>query len=301
METRPPLSILWHSPIDVCRGRSFEARQSTSEAISDEEIEMAETGIDYESGKSPEDPGNGAHANWRSLRNLIGVAFGIACCAVLVILITEARRDARMAQSRNNLKQLGLAIHNYHDNFNVLPPGAIFNDEGTGFFGWGFQLLPYLDSSPLYSHVDQHVPWNTSRNAKLFRQPCHSWQSPLAAEATDSQGFTVTHYSANSHLFYRNSSTKLRDIEDGLKFTIMVGEIASGFPPYAAPGNWRDPALGIHYDEKTFGRPTRDGVSFLMADGAIRDISDRISPDVLRALSTPAGGEEVGERDLSER
>jgi hypothetical protein len=80
----------------------------------------------------------------------------------------------------------------------------------------------------------------------------------------------------------------------------MAGEIAAGFPPYAAPGNWRDPALGIHYDEKTFGRPTRDGALFLMSDGAVRNISDRISPDVLRALATPAGGEQIKDHDLLE-
>lgn len=230
---------------------------------------------------------------WQSL-----MCIGIVCLVAVGILIQKIRHDDAIRQSRINLKQMGIAFYMYHDTYDRLPAGGTFDSNGTGFLGWQVALLPFLIKDPLYMRIDQKLAWDNSPNAALFRELYPAFINPSASETKDLQSFSLSHYSANSHLFYKNSSTKFSDITDGIGTTIMVGEIAAGFPPYAAPGNWRDPALGIHYDEKTFGRPTRDGVSFLMADGAVRLVSDKIAPEVLRALATPAGGEEVDTHDL---
>ncbi len=89
---------------------------------------------------------------------LIELLVVIAIIAILIALllpaVQQAREAARRTQCRNNLKQLGLALHNYHDQANAFPPGWIgTNAAGTSYSGWGWNvmILPQLDQAPLYN------------------------------------------------------------------------------------------------------------------------------------------------------
>jgi hypothetical protein len=89
-------------------------------------------------------------------------------------------------------------------------------------------------------------------------------------------------------------SMRWQDITDGMANTLLVGEVNAEFKPWGHPVNWRDPARGINRSPQGFGgTPYASGAQFSMADGSVRFVSERIHPDVLRALSTPAGGEEI--------
>jgi len=93
---------------------------------------------------------------------LIELLVVIAIIAILVALllpaVQQAREAARRSACKNNLKQLGLALHNYHDTHNVFPPGClqIPNAAGTapdrtlGGWGWNTFVLPYVEQGPLY-------------------------------------------------------------------------------------------------------------------------------------------------------
>ena len=111
---------------------------------------------------------------------LIELLVVIAIIAVLIALllpaVQQAREAARRMQCRNNLKQLGLAVHNYHDTFGSLPCIG-----GYGFNGWGLfpKLLPYLDQSPLYNQINfgnrvECTPVNVVRQTVLPVLHCPS-------------------------------------------------------------------------------------------------------------------------------
>jgi prepilin-type N-terminal cleavage/methylation domain-containing protein/prepilin-type processing-associated H-X9-DG protein len=91
---------------------------------------------------------------------LIELLVVIAIIAILIALllpaVQQAREAARRTQCRNNLKQLGVAMHNYHDVHNTFPYG-LWDDDS---YGWGTFLLPYLDQAPLYNQInfDYHRP-----------------------------------------------------------------------------------------------------------------------------------------------
>lgn len=91
---------------------------------------------------------------------LIELLVVIAIIAILIALflpaIQQAREAARRTQCRNNLKQLGLALHNYHDSFNTFPPGEVqlSSEDLKGNWSWSAQLLPYVDQAPIYQRLN---------------------------------------------------------------------------------------------------------------------------------------------------
>jgi prepilin-type N-terminal cleavage/methylation domain-containing protein len=144
---------------------------------------------------------------------LIELLVVIAIIAILVALllpaVQQAREAARRASCKNNLKQLGLALHNYHDVHNTFPPGWIGvingvqqHPEGENGFAWGTMILPFFDQAPLYQQMDFRLPMNVAPNRPLLRQQltvfqCPSDPKPDAFQMEDGLGGTVEMATAN--------------------------------------------------------------------------------------------------------
>ncbi|MCA9050936.1 MAG: DUF1559 domain-containing protein, partial [Planctomycetaceae bacterium] len=196
----------------------------------------------------------------------------IAIIAILIALllpaVQQAREAARRTQCKNNLKQWGLAFHNYHDTFRLFPMGEMgLNPTATSNnLSWHVRLLPYLDQAPLYEKFNFSVLYNTApnqaqRDEKFEALFCPSARTRNRQPATTTEGWTVHYYGvagakgprpapatgnfpmqhatanfnnnhgnmATSGVLYRNSKVGIRDILDGTTNTLMVGEI-SGIP-----------------------------------------------------------------------
>lgn len=80
---------------------------------------------------------------------------------------------------------------------------------------------------------------------------------------------------------------------------MKIGEVNANFKPWGDPYNWRDPAKGVNRSPHGFGGAWSErGATFLMADGSVRFISERVNPEVMKALATPQGGETVDWDDV---
>ncbi len=122
---------------------------------------------------------------------LIELLVVIAIIAVLIALllpaVQQAREAARRTQCKNNLKQIGLALHNYHDQFRTFPPGWISVDAATGQMtplnggsgaGWALLLLPQIDQSSLYNKFNLNLRIANPVNAPLIKTPLSAFLCP---------------------------------------------------------------------------------------------------------------------------
>ncbi len=121
---------------------------------------------------------------------LIELLVVIAIIAVLIALllpaVQQAREAARRSTCKNNLKQIGLGLHNYHESFNVFPPGYVDSSAaaGQGDYSWMAMLLPQVDQAPLYNQLRVG---NVSFSANLaIAANLTVMQTPLAAFACPS-------------------------------------------------------------------------------------------------------------------
>ncbi|QDT62919.1 DUF1559 domain-containing protein [Calycomorphotria hydatis] len=190
---------------------------------------------------------------------LIELLVVIAIIAILIALllpaVQQAREAARRTQCKNNLKQMGLALHNYHDGFSTFPP-RMYGAQTSGTSGVVdpattlprlsplVAILPYMEQANLYREIGQDPPyvWNTG-----FAPYAHQVQEylcpsdPLTLHASSSghnnYGFCIgdavwggpngSYASARRTIrgvFGFESRVRIRDITDGTSNTIMVAE-----------------------------------------------------------------------------
>lgn len=122
---------------------------------------------------------------------LIELLVVIAIIAVLVSLllpaVQQAREAARRTQCKNNLKQIGLALHNYHDVHQTFPSGWIAIDavtklpsahEGTSGAGWAVMILPFIEQTNAYNLFNPNVSITDPLNADFLKQPMVSYKCP---------------------------------------------------------------------------------------------------------------------------
>jgi prepilin-type N-terminal cleavage/methylation domain-containing protein/prepilin-type processing-associated H-X9-DG protein len=218
---------------------------------------------------------------------LIELLVVIAVIAVLVAIflpaVQQARESARSTACRNNLKQITLALHNYHDTNGIFPSGQYFCKPGTACansasfgpgWGWTASILPYVDQTPTFNELNFTLAMNDPVHLTVISRPIPVFTCPSDATRVDSvppsgsasrpERIATTNYCGNggsfgfsfqapalarderatNGVFGRDSARRFVDVYDGLSCTLLAGEVIHyNFP-------W-DPTLFGHWNPNT--------------------------------------------------
>lgn len=265
---------------------------------------------------------------------LIELLVVIAIIAVLIALllpaVQQAREAARRTQCRNNLMQIGLAIHNYEMAHSTLPPGSVnssaaIDDNPVGYHvGWMVQILPFMDQTVAYRKLDFDQGIYAEKNKSVREHHVSSYVCPSSPVPPNVAAGAANSCYAGCHndvdapitdkgdgLMFLNSRIRYEQITDGAFCTILVGEViptarslgwVSGTTTtlrVARPINeWVkiDPNLGGRASKPNdpvqlgFNSAHPGGAQFLFADGSCRFVSENISREMFLHLANREDG-----------
>lgn len=281
-------------------------------------VEAQRNGIDYQSNWLPSagaisrhltpivttaryEKGDGLLIESRySIPGLCPTNAGVIMPALLLPAIQAAREAGRRATSKNNMKQLSMAILTYEEAHGKLPSN-ILAEDGTPLLSWRVRILPFLEQQHIYDILNLDEPWDSEHNKKLAMQIA-ILTSPRGTQIPE-DGMCKTHYMAvagKDTVFPPKGGIGIDDIEDGTACTISFLEVTD-----EAAVVWTKPE-DLPFDMDELPGKLRMGVNhggFLaaMCDGSVREIPEYIlyDADLLKGLFTRNGGEEPVDFDVS--
>jgi prepilin-type processing-associated H-X9-DG protein len=228
-----------------------------------------------------------------TVRSTLIIVAGCALVALVVRGILDARTSARRAQCANNLKQIGLALHNYHAVFDCFPPAYIADASGKPMHSWRLLILPFMESTPTYNAYNFDEPWNGPGNTTIANMPHYVFTCPNDHD----QPSRFTSYVAlvgPGTAFPGASTSKISDVRDGISSTIMVVQIAGSDIGWTEPRDLDATKVAMTINgAKHPGISSMDGpgANILFMDGHVSWIMENVPAKDLKAWLTIAGGE----------
>ncbi|MGH7134909.1 MAG: DUF1559 domain-containing protein, partial [Pirellulales bacterium] len=209
--------------------------------------------------------------------------------SVLMPAILAAREAAQRAQAVNNIKQIMLAFHNYHDVHGHFPPPVVLGPDGKTPHSWRVEILPYLEQQELYKLYRMDEPWDSDNNKKVLAQMPVTYREPQSDPTKSETSFLALVGAATALGPKDGKGTKFQEITDGMSNTIIIVEAKRGVP-------WTKPE-DIDYDPAkplpVLGGRRPDGFWAGFCDGSVRFIAANVAQQKLHAYITKAGGERI--------
>lgn len=264
------------------------------------------------------------HGGFTLVELLVVIAIIGLLTSLLLPAVQAAREAARRSACTNNLRQIGLGLHNYHQVMDCFPPGGIehrgmINSKTGKPYGltgrqlaWSLLLLPYVEQQPLYQRVNTGKPFDAPENAEaaatillLYICPSATTQrelrqgrGPCDYGGIYGERITSPNNPPKGMMLY-DQSLAVADVTDGTSHTLIVSEDSDFRDGQWINGlNVFDQAYAINQApsyENDIRSKHPGGANGLLTDGSVRFLSETMDLKVLAALCTRAGGEVVSE------
>jgi Protein of unknown function (DUF1559) len=216
--------------------------------------------------------------------------FGTAALAgsMMAPAVGKIRESTARLQSANNLKQIALALHNYHDTYGTFPAAAVVDKKGKPLLSWRVMILPYIEEDNLYKQFHLDEPWDSEHNKQFIDKMPKTLALPNMMSKPGHTHYRV--FVGNGALFDWIQGYTIADISDGTSNTWMVVEAEEGVP-------WSKPDE-LEFDPKKdlpkLGKAFKNGFHVAYADGSVRFYKE--VPKSAKAMITKAGGEVIEDR-----
>ena len=238
----------------------------------------------------------------------VAVGFLLFLLAVLAPFVFRLFRQRQAVDSQNNLRQIMLAVHNYHENHAVLPPIA---GKGNGQVHGSilFHLLPYIEQANLFEQGQVWEAGTISQPIGVFVHP----PDKTAPRGNKFDDWLATSNYAASWLVFKSGGGKLQQIADGTSNTIFLAEryqVCNAQPcawAYDKLYHWA-PVFAYYSTDKFQHQPAAEqcdpalpqslsaaGINVGMGDGSVRLVGPAISPSTWHAALTPDGNDILGQ------
>lgn len=245
----------------------------------------------------------GASGSSRPRRSIsltfLNVLIGVVIVAVLGYLLlpngVSYRTGPRRPSVMNHLKQIALAMHNYHDTYNSLPRAYFADDQGRRTDSWRVQLLPFLDQEEAFQAYQKGPSMTKTKRNALRKRLGHYFHDPSDGSwQPEHTSFMVV--SGPGTMFEEGRDLTFADCKDGASNTILAVEVKK------SNVNWDDPVdLDIRTmvmrinasDRNGLGDVRGKGACVAMLDGSVRFLDNKTLESTLRAMITRAGGEMI--------
>lgn len=246
--------------------------------------------------------------------------------AVLLPAVQAAREVARRMSCSNNLRQIGVGLHGFHDTYNRFPPGAtehrmIYGDEGRQ-LAWSALLLPFIEQKAVYDMIDVNAAYDSTKNAHAAAQVLSVYICPSNPhESLHVDGLAVCDYggiygsrlhNVGTYSHYPNGvmrydeATRISDISDGTSCTLIVAEDANSVDNmlWINGDNVFEQMYPINQaalmssgipDNEISSRHIGGGANGLFADGSVRFLGEEMNLEILNAICTRAEGEIIAD------
>ncbi len=216
--------------------------------------------------------------------------------AILFFLLLPAGghspEASRRSQCKNNLKQIGLALHNYHDKYQAFPPAYTVDASGKPLHSWRTLILPYLDQQALYDKIDFSKPWDDPANAEVFKTCPDFYRCPSTTGPSDQATYLAI--AGPEGCLSTTHPRPISEITDGTSNTLMVVEVpVANALPWMSPQD-ADEQLLLSFGEQTQWHHT-GGLHGVLADGSVYFLRGTLEPATWKGLCTVAGHELPGE------
>ena len=231
----------------------------------------------------------------------IGLLFLLIFYPVVAQLDSRTRRKDPRPHVLNSLKQIGMCMHCYHDDYGCLPPAYLADEDGNPMHSWRVLLLPYLELDALYEEYDFSEPWDGPHNQQLANVALSefNWGENRQRTGGLTTGFVVV--VGDDTAFPGDKSRNFHDFGDGTSQTIMV---------VACPDSgihWMEPR-DLEFDRMSFrvndpsGKPgirtvRSEGACVCLADGSVHFLDKNCDPEFLKGLLQCNDGKGLPEDD----
>jgi prepilin-type processing-associated H-X9-DG protein len=241
-----------------------------------------------------ESPPSRATGLWWRVVQVLGLGGALAVMTLLVIpgMIAAARASHR-AQCVTNLKQMGLAMHAYHELYGQFPAPALADRDGKALLSWRVAILPQLGYRSLYERFHLDEPWDSHHNRALLREMPKEFSCPGGpARRSGRTGYLVvvgpkTEVGSVNTPFEPARAADISEIFDGTSNTALVFETDTPVP-WTKP---EDLAWTPGGPLPRLASPHDGGASVLFADGSVRFLKATTAPTTLLSILTKNGGE----------
>ena len=230
----------------------------------------------------------------------VGLLFS---CLLMPPGVRTSREASRRSTCKNNLIQLGLAMHNYHDVYGSFPPAFIPDENGRPMHSWRVLLLPYIDQAQMHKMYDFNEPWDGPNNRKLLDSMPDVYACPSRQVNDGVDTFTsyVAVVGPRTAWPENGAGRTIKEFTDGTSNTLHLLECDTRRIPWMKPADLNiDEATALlssidaegtgYHRSETFFYEYYLGRQVLLADGSVRFVPHGVSRDVWSSLLTVDDG-----------